>query len=183
MSSLLPPNASPLERALDSAIEARLDAVDPGPIRDLWDAAACPAALLPWLAWAWSVDDWDDAWPEAVKRLIVAGAIAVHRTKGTVGSIKRMVAAFGIPSSQITVDEQLHRGPGGSAYTWADYGITVDVPMSITTARAMQRVLKHVAPARSRLAYVRANVRIAHDGSIKHTGDYTHGYVFILSET
>jgi len=53
--NLLPPNATQAERALSQAIVARPLPVD---ITALWDADRCPAALLPWLAWALSVVEW-----------------------------------------------------------------------------------------------------------------------------
>ena len=51
---LLPANATPLERAL-AETTARLSDVAV-PIRDLWSPENCPTELLPWLAWALSVD-------------------------------------------------------------------------------------------------------------------------------
>ena len=53
--SLLPHNASPQERAIEAAT-ARLADV-PVPLRDLWNPETCPAELLPWLAWAFGVDE------------------------------------------------------------------------------------------------------------------------------
>ena len=64
--SLLPNNATPLERSLD-LFPVRI-APDPKRIATLWDAETCPAHLLPYLAWAFSVDDWQDDWPETQRR-------------------------------------------------------------------------------------------------------------------
>ena len=47
--SLLPPNASALERKLEQAT-LRLGTL-PVPLRELWNPDTCPAHLLPWLAW------------------------------------------------------------------------------------------------------------------------------------
>jgi phage tail P2-like protein len=90
--SLLPPNASKLERALEAAT-ARVGDV-PVPLSELWDPAACPIDLLPWLAWGLSADVWDAAWPEAVKRNAVATSIAQHRIKGTPAAVKTVLARF-----------------------------------------------------------------------------------------
>ena len=89
MSSLLPNNATPQEVALDLAT-ARIGNVDV-PIRTLWDPENCPADILPWLAWAFSVDKWDATWTEAQKRAIVAAAIFVHRRKGTPAAVKEVI--------------------------------------------------------------------------------------------
>lgn len=89
--SLLPPNATEQELAIEAAM-ARLGDV-PVPIRALWDVDACPVALLPWLAWAMSVDTWSAAWPEDRKRAVIASSFEVHKRKGTIGSVERAVAA------------------------------------------------------------------------------------------
>lgn len=93
MTDLLPPNASPLERAVDGA-SARLDEL-PVPLRDLWSAERCPPAFLPWLAWALGVETWDPDWPEGLKRLAVAEAFQVHREKGTVAAVRRVLRQIG----------------------------------------------------------------------------------------
>ena len=99
--NLLPPNATHAERGLARAIVARPLPVD---ITALWDADRCPTALLPWLAWALSVDEWKAYWPETVKRARVRAAIAIQRRKGTWGSVRDVVAAFG--GSVMTIANQ-----------------------------------------------------------------------------
>jgi phage tail P2-like protein len=93
MSNLLPPNATPQEHALDDAT-ARIGAV-PTPIRELWNPDTCPADLLPWLAWALSLDSWQPYWPEAVKRQRIRNAVEIARRKGTAKSVRDVVASFG----------------------------------------------------------------------------------------
>ena len=55
----------------------------------------CPVHLLPYLAWAFSVDRWDEAWPEDVKRGVVSAAFYIHRHKGTIGAVRRVVEPLG----------------------------------------------------------------------------------------
>lgn len=93
--SLLPPNSTLLERAIEAAMHKRLNAL-PVPIRDLWNADTCPVHLLGWLAWAKSVDVWDESWPEAQKRAVIKASRFVHRHKGTVGAVRRALDALGI---------------------------------------------------------------------------------------
>ena len=61
--SLLPPNASALDRAAESVIVKQLDAIDQ-PHRALWNPNTCPLEFLPWLAWAMGVEAWRSEWPE-----------------------------------------------------------------------------------------------------------------------
>lgn len=91
---MLPPNATPQEKALEGATERVGTA--PVPIRALWDVDTCPPELLPWLAWAMSVDVWDNAWPDAIKRQAIKDSVAIHRTKGTVGAVERALAPYGV---------------------------------------------------------------------------------------
>lgn len=112
--SLLPPNATPLERALEAATR-RIDAI-PAPLRDLWNPATIPAPLLPWLAWGLSVDVWDAAWTEARKRAVVAASIAVHRRKGTAAAVRVALAALDYDTQLI---EWFHTTPTAPPYTFA----------------------------------------------------------------
>ncbi|WP_294192290.1 phage tail protein I [uncultured Sphingomonas sp.] len=89
--SLLPPNSTPLERALEQGV--RILALDT-PVDVIDDPLACPAELLPWLAWGASVDTWDADWSEADKREAVASSIAMHRIKGTRLSVDTVLARF-----------------------------------------------------------------------------------------
>ncbi|MFP1730799.1 phage tail protein I [Lonsdalea quercina] len=91
--SLLPPGSSVLERRLAEACSdiSTLSV----PVRQLWNPDACPASFLPYLAWAFSVDRWDEGWPETVKRQVIKDAYFVHRHKGTLGALRRVVEPFG----------------------------------------------------------------------------------------
>lgn len=91
--SLLPPSASALERRLADAC-SDIGAL-PVPLRQLWNPDTCPLALLPYLAWTFSVDRWDERWPEAVKRQVIKDAFFIHRHKGTIGALRRVVEPFG----------------------------------------------------------------------------------------
>lgn len=90
---LLPVGSSALEVAAAEAC-AKIETL-PVSLRKLWNAKTCPVELLPYLAWAWSVDRWDARWPEATKRSVVAASEYVHRHKGTIGSLRRVVEPLG----------------------------------------------------------------------------------------
>ena len=92
--SLLPCNASSLERALEYSINRAFHV--PVAIDTLWNPELCPEPLLPWLAWTFSIDTWDSDWPESVKRTVIANSVSVHRKKGTLGALKRVLNDIGI---------------------------------------------------------------------------------------
>jgi phage tail P2-like protein len=105
-SDLLPPNSTPQERALSLAVDrpARV------PTRTLWDPRTCPAGILPWLAWALSVDEWDSTWSEDEKRTAIAESVEFHRRKGTIGALRKALERLGY---EVEIDEQT-----GQAYTF-----------------------------------------------------------------
>lgn len=93
MTSLLPPNATALEKRL---AEANADLANlPVPIRSLWLPKYCPEPLLPHLAWSFSVDRWDRNWSEQTKRQVIASSYFVHRHKGTISALRRVVEPLG----------------------------------------------------------------------------------------
>jgi len=132
--SLLPDNATSQERALEQATE-RLAEV-PIAIRDLWNADTCPIELLPWLAWSLSIDNWKDYWPESVKRLHIKGAVSIQRRKGSVGSVRDVVASFG---AALALTEWFETAPQGTPHTFAVVlSVGADVP---ATAEYQQDII------------------------------------------
>jgi phage tail P2-like protein len=91
--SLLPRNANQLERLAAEAL-AQIQRT-PIPLRQLWNPMECPVDLLPYLAWAFSVDRWDSTWSEATKRAAIRSAYYIHSRKGTIGSLRRVVEPLG----------------------------------------------------------------------------------------
>ena len=89
--TLLPPTATKLEKNLSQTITCE----PPIPLRSLWDPQTCPYELLPYLAWQYSVDRWDEKWSEQIKRKVIAEAFEIHKFKGTKESIRRAVEPFG----------------------------------------------------------------------------------------
>ncbi|HBQ2522385.1 TPA: phage tail protein I [Klebsiella quasipneumoniae] len=65
------------------------------PLRDLWDPWKCPSKFLPYLAWAFSVDSWDENWSEAEKRSVIGEAFWLHQRKGTVAALRGVVEKMG----------------------------------------------------------------------------------------
>lgn len=93
MNSLLPPGSSVLERRLAQACSDISDLNVP--LRDLWNPWKCPVKFLPYLAWAFSVDRWEETWPETDKRQAVSDAFWIHQRKGTVAAVRRVIETLG----------------------------------------------------------------------------------------
>jgi len=90
---LLPGNSTLLEREAAQAL-AQIQRV-PIPLRQLCDPNKCPVSVLPYLAWAFSVDRWDSNWTEATKRAAIRSSRYIHAHKGTIGALRRVVEPLG----------------------------------------------------------------------------------------
>lgn len=146
MSELLPPSATPQERALANTV-AKVSTL-PTPARDLWNPDTCPVELLPWLAWAFSLDDWDVTWTEAQQRTAVKASYSVHRYKGTIGSVKDALQALGLG---VQVQEWFNQIPAGDPYT---YKLLLEVNqygVSLAQLETIQAVVENAKNLRSHM--------------------------------
>ncbi|MDH0645596.1 phage tail protein I [Pseudomonas sp. GD03858] len=139
MHSLLPLNRTPLERAIEVAADEDLKTT----LRTLYNPDTCPAHLLYQLAWAWSVDRWDDSWSEAIKRSVIRSAFFVHAHKGTTGALRRVVEPFGY---LIEVQEWWQTEPAGVPGTFAlKVGVT-DTGISEQTYNELSSLIDDARP-------------------------------------
>ncbi|MCZ4270716.1 phage tail protein I [Maritalea porphyrae] len=81
--TILPPNSTQWERAVERVSGERWDTIDPDVIRRFKNAWDCPPELLNFLAHELSVDIWDEGWDEYKKRSVCAQSLENHRLKGT----------------------------------------------------------------------------------------------------
>jgi phage tail P2-like protein len=187
MAQLLPPNATALETAFDGTVAQRIDAL-PVVIPSLWNADTCPAVLLPYLAWALSVDEWDNTWSIDRKRAVIREARGIHIKKGTPASIRHTLDTLGQADAQIIerVDYFFHdgstlrngmrrrRGPAG----WATYRIVLSRPITIDQAQQIKRLLHSSQRNCIQLVgitYDQAAIR--HNGQVTRNGAFARGTV------
>lgn len=148
LSTLLPPNATPHEQAIEVAAAASVESIA-NPFYTLWNPLTCPEHILPWLAWAFSVEKWDSAWPEQVKRQTIMASATIHRLKGTIGAVRRALETLGY---EINVSEWFEYG--GTPHT---FRIAVDVlgsqsigvEISADLLEEISDVIRNVKPERS----------------------------------
>ena len=113
VTSLLPPNATAAERALEQVMAHVGDL--PIDIRTVKNPDTCPAVLLPWLAWEFAITWWDEGWTEEQKRSVIKSAAAVNKRRGTVSAVKRALAAVDYPCDVI---EWFSDSPVAAPYTF-----------------------------------------------------------------
>lgn len=149
MSELLPPNATAQERALSGAVE-RIGAV-PAAVRQAWNADTSPAAMLPWLAWAFSVDTWDQNWSDAQKRGVIKQSVQVHKHKGTIGAVRDAVNAVGIGAQVVEWHKQI---PVGDPYTFKLKLQADQYPVTMATIQNLLTIVSNTKNLRSHLSIV-----------------------------
>ncbi|WP_288581455.1 phage tail protein I [uncultured Methylobacterium sp.] len=113
---ILPGDATPLELAIADA-DTRLDAIDTDLVRRIGgpNIAEVPEAYLSRRAWARSVDVWDQAWPEEIRRAVIVAAPAVHTIKGTPDATTLALAAMRV---ETVITEWFEAVPQAKPYTF-----------------------------------------------------------------
>ncbi|MGL0889599.1 phage tail protein I [Klebsiella pneumoniae] len=95
--SLLPPSSTAWMRSAEGAA-GRLSAITVA-LRTLWTPTASPVDLLPYLAWALSVDRWDKGWPATKKVAAIQQSYWLHRRKGTRAAVRRVIEDMGFSAT------------------------------------------------------------------------------------
>lgn len=149
MSDLLPYNATDAERALANTI-ARISDV-PVLVREVWNPDTAPASVLPWLAWAFSVDDWDSNWTDAQKRNVIKQSVYSQRIKGTIGAVTRQLAALGYT---IQILEWWQQVPEGQPYTFDVYITASQYPLTKRDYNKVMEVIDTNKNLRSHMGQV-----------------------------
>ncbi|NBV07336.1 MAG: phage tail protein I [Proteobacteria bacterium] len=148
--SLLPPNASQLLRDLESVFGDSFDL--PTLNRYVVNPDLAPAHILPWLAWALSVDDWSDSWSEQIHRNVIKASVEVHRKKGTIGALKKALQAFNYEN--VKVEEWFEYG--ADPYFFRVFFDVREPGFDVNVLPQVQKVIESTKNARSHLESLRA---------------------------
>lgn len=151
--SLLPPNASDGEHAIEDAMRANIDLSSVG---TLWNPATCPVAVLPFLAWGLAISRWDANWSEAEKRAAVADAIPFHRRMGTRGIVREVLDRF---NPLLEIVEWWQNSPRQTPHSFEVRAPASLIPASFLTSETAAAIIRDVAavkPARSHFTFVQS---------------------------
>lgn len=118
-SDVLYREATGLEKAWSDVDADRLIETNAEAIIDIWDPYACPAQLLPFLAWAMGITFWNNKWSETTKRDWIARQFEFKSLRGTQAGIEmaldfagRDVSQFGFTLVKaITQPQKVFSGP------------------------------------------------------------------------
>lgn len=177
---LLPPSATAQERAQSAAI-SRLSDV-PVLVRESWNPDTCPASLLPWLAWAYSVDDWDAEWTEQEKRDVIKQSLYVHKKKGTISAIERALTPLGY---LIDVEEWWETTPRGVPFTFKIVVGTTTKPISDDTYPKIEQLVNSSKNERSQLTGITIKAEVSgnlYAAAVVQSGEETTVYPHQISE-
>ncbi|MDK2594666.1 phage tail protein I [Pseudoalteromonas obscura] len=169
--SLLPRNSTDLEYQLEQHLSHTREQFDtrtviPDYIGSQWDPMTCPEALLPWLAWALSVDEWKEDWPVETKRAMIVNSVSVHKHKGTVGAVKRALESLGLEIEffewfEDVDDVYLAPHHSGEPHTFIFIAWANDVPYTSRTVvldqklyDAINRVTNQTKPQRAHFDFL-----------------------------
>lgn len=153
MTDLLPPNRTALEARLAASHPLAL----PVPLRTLWNPATCPAHCLPFLAWAFSVDQWHESWPESVKRRVIANSAELHRIKGTRPAVELAMESLGVEVELTEWFEATPYLPRGTFSTllWVNENLTPEAPalLSDTLYTQLRQAIDNAKNTRSHYTF------------------------------
>ncbi|NIG15864.1 phage tail protein I [Pantoea sp. Cy-640] len=166
-SSLMPPGSATLEGRLAEAC-ADFSGLNV-PLRELWNPLTCRVSFLPYLAWSFSVDRWDEGWAESVKRKVVQDAFYIHQHKGTISAVRRVVEPFGF---LIRVIEwwQSDDAPGTFRL---DIGVE-DQGITEETYQELERLISDAKPCSRHMLGMSINLQSAgrfYTGAASYDGD------------
>ena len=138
--NLLPPNTTQLEKKLTDAASFAQNLN--GNLSTLIRIDDAPADFLSILAWQFSVDRWQEDWPDDIKRAQIKNSIKVHRHKGTNYALRQIVESFGY---SLTVHEWFNETPMNEPGT---FQITVETNGRALTERTYKTLVELIHDAK-----------------------------------
>ncbi|EPY7426632.1 phage tail protein I [Klebsiella pneumoniae] len=123
------------------------------PLRDLWNPWQCPVKFLPYLAWAFSVDRWEETWSEKEKRQAVSDAFWIHQRKGTVAAVRRVIETLGY---SMTLQEWWEvADPAGTFRLEIDLN---DIGITETMIKELERIIGDAKPVSRHISQLTLSV-------------------------
>lgn len=184
--------ASDVIRSLSSEIKA---------IKDLANPDTCEAKYLPYLAYAFKVDFWDEKLREKEKRALIKQSIKLHQYKGTRWAILKVLEAVGFSTLNYEAkiieykdrnnykydvkrdgshfyDNAVKHNDGLDMYEfnlnhWVEYAVLIKVPISQSQVIKAKELINKYAPVRCVLKGFISVVK-QRDGAIFYNSNYTH---------
>ncbi|WP_185843605.1 phage tail protein I [Pseudoalteromonas luteoviolacea] len=142
-------------------------------ISSLWNPFLCPAELLPWLAWSVSVDEWDEAWSEPLKRQVINDAFAVHQVKGTPYALQIALDSLNIKTEirEWWQGDNVEELPRGTVQVWALINSNLDEhQQGMLTPQMLKRVRRIVESVKRGSIHIDVQLGLAFTEGLGSTG-------------
>jgi phage tail P2-like protein len=155
VTSLLPKNSTPLERALEEVAGERLHGLS-FDFASLFDPATCLPAFLPYLAWERGVELWDEDFvavegeDDLIKRRreIISRFDKIKRLRGTLAAISMAMETLGV---RARIREWWDHPEPKEPYTFKVILLNKDNrPLGEADRRRILRVIESLKPLRAR---------------------------------
>ncbi|HCG3323614.1 TPA: phage tail protein I [Acinetobacter baumannii] len=151
--NLLPPNTTAFEKKIVETT-AKTTELNTN-LSSLIRVDDAPADFLSILAWQFSVDRWQDDWPDEVKRAQIKNSIKVHTYKGTNYALRSIVESFGY---SLTIHEWWQESPMNEPGT---FQITIETngrALTEKTSKTLVELLQDAKPLTRELKGIEINV-------------------------
>ncbi|MRA09699.1 phage tail protein I [Acinetobacter nosocomialis] len=156
--NLLPPNMTAFEKKIVETT-AKTTELNTN-LSSLIRVDEAPSDFLSILAWQFSVDRWQDDWPDEIKRAQIKNSIKVHTYKGTNFALRSIVESFGY---SLTIHEWWQETPMNAPGT---FQITIETngrALTEKTSKTLVELLHDAKPLTRELKGIEINV-ISVDG-------------------
>lgn len=151
--NLLPPNTTVFEKKIVETT-AKTTELNTN-LSSLIRVDDAPADFLSILAWQFSVDRWQDDWPDEVKRAQIKNSIKVHTYKGTNFALRSIVESFGY---SLTIHEWWQESPMNEPGT---FQITIETngrALTEKTSKTLVELIQDAKPLTRELKGIEINV-------------------------
>jgi len=175
--SLLPSSSVAAERAQEQATTEPIQELNAGMVRWVKNPDLCPLHLLPWLAWEFAVDFWDDTWSENDKRQVIKDAAYVHQHRGTAGAVRRSLGAVRLPT---TIIEWWEDSPRKDPYTFR-VEVYSQSAIDADLYRKIRRQVEKAKNLRSQLSSIDVVADLGSTGTYYMSGAAT-AYIDVIIE-
>lgn len=118
----------------------------------------CPAKFLPYLAWAFSVDRWEETWSETAKRQAVSDAFWIRQRKGTVATVRRVIEDMGY---SMTIAEWWEvADPAGTFRLEVDLN---DIGITESMIKELERIIECTKPVSRHVSQLNVSASLKGD--------------------
>ncbi len=148
-----------MQKDIEAATASRLLLLDTDAVRRINNPDQCPIEMLPWLAWAMSVDVWNNDWSPDVKRNVIRESVQVHGQKGTIGALRRALSAF--LYADICIEEWFEYG--GNPYMFRVRAVFREEGLSVSDTELIYSTIMQTKNLRSHLDYFRPELETVNE--------------------